>query len=301
LGGERMKRLVVISLGFRHIVFAAAALAVLAAAVIFWPRQAHGGEGGYEATVYGEEADASEPGPGERKKPARLAIIIDDFGHGREGVQQMMSIDRPLTFAVMPFGPYTRQDADNGHARGYEIIVHLPMEPLRGQREWLGSNPILCSQDSDKIASIARMALADVPHAVGANVHMGSKASADERVMRSILQEVRASGLFFVDSKTSEKSVIKGLAREMGVPCLERNVFLDGHRPESYIVKQLRLAADIALKQGYAIAIGHVGAEGGKPTAAAISSMLDEFDEKGVQLVFVSELFEEDRPKPVGN
>lgn len=297
-----MKRMVVVSLGFRHIVFAAAAVAVIAVAAAFWPRQAHGGEGGYEATVYGVEAGASEPEPAARAKPAKLAIIIDDFGQGRDGVVQMMAIDRRLTFAVMPFGPYTRQDADNGHAKGYEIIVHLPMEPLHGPLEWLGSNPILCSQDSDKIASVARMALADVPHAVGANVHMGSKASADERVMRCILQEVSASGFFFVDSRTGQKSVIKGLARELDVPCLERNVFLDGHRPESYIVKQLRLAGDIALKNGYAIAIGHVGAEGGRPTAAAISSMLDEFDEKGVQLVFVSELFGQDGvPKPVGN
>jgi polysaccharide deacetylase 2 family uncharacterized protein YibQ len=297
-----MKRMVVVSLGFRHIVIAAAVMAAVAAIVIIWPRQAYGGEGGYAATVYGgtlAAAGPADPGP---PADARLAIIIDDFGQGREGVRQMMAIDRHLTFAVMPFSEYTRQDADDGHAKGYEIIVHLPMEPMRGPLEWVGKNPILCSQDSDKITSIARMALADVPHAVGANVHMGSKASADERVMRCILQEVRASGFFFVDSRTGQKSVIGDVARELGVPCLARNVFLDGHRPESYIVGQLRQAEEIALKNGYAVAIGHVGSEGGKPTAAAISSMLDEFDEKGVRLVFVSELFGQDSgPKAVGN
>ncbi len=33
----------------------------------------------------------------------RLAIIIDDFGSSGDGVKEMMSIDRHLTFAVMPF------------------------------------------------------------------------------------------------------------------------------------------------------------------------------------------------------
>jgi polysaccharide deacetylase 2 family uncharacterized protein YibQ len=297
-----MKRLIVINLSPKHLLMVAAAAAALAALFIFWPRPVYGGEGGYAETIttYAANRTAPDPGSTETRAAAKLAIIIDDFGQGREGVRQMMSIRRHLTFAVMPFSPYTKQDADDGFLKGYEIIVHLPMEPLNAPLEWVGTNPILCSQDDEKIASVTRAALADVPHAVGANVHMGSKASADERVMRCVLAEVHNSGFFFVDSRTGRKSVIMAVAQELSVPCLERNVFLDGHRTESYTVSQLKLAEKLALKNGYAIAIGHVGLEGGKPTAQAIASMLEEFDRNGVQLVYVSELFESFGPLSVG-
>jgi polysaccharide deacetylase 2 family uncharacterized protein YibQ len=298
-----MKRLIVISLKPLHFISAAVALIAIAAAFILWPRPAYGGEGGFADTIAVSSGitAASDPGPATGRKTGRLAIIIDDFGQGREGVKQMMAIGRHLTFAVMPFSTYTREDADAGFAKGYEIIVHLPMEPMQGPPEWVGTNPILCSQDNDKIISITRMALADVPHAVGANVHMGSKASADDRVMHCILSEVHSAGFFFVDSRTGLKSVIMAVAQELNVPCLERNVFIDGHRPESYIIGQLKLAEKLALKNGYAIAIGHVGMEGGKPTAAAISAMIDEFDSSGVQLVFVSELFKGSGPMAMGS
>jgi uncharacterized protein len=288
-----MKHFFVIILNRVHFISAVAVLLAAVLAITLWPRPAYGGEGGYSATIFNNSSSAAfDPtGSGTGKKTAKLAIIIDDFGQGREGVSQMMSINRHLTFAVMPFSTFTKEDADTGFNKGYEIIVHLPMEPMQGPSSWVGTNPILCSQDNEKISTITHMALADVPHAKGANVHMGSKASADERVMHCILQEVSTAGYYFVDSRTGVKSVIKTVAAELHVPCLERNVFLDGQRPKSHIIGQLRQAEDIALKDGYAIAIGHVGIEGGKPTAAAIAEMLDEFDRNGVQLVFVSELF----------
>lgn len=286
-----MKRFIVLNVRPGRAALALAALLAVLLVVLIWPRPAYGGEGGYCETIYGQDLPAmADPGGDTAGRRARLAIIIDDFGQGREGVRQMMAVDRPLTFAVMPFGTYTKEDAEAAYKKGYEVIVHLPMEPIHGQASWLGSNPILCSQDDEKIGTIAHMALADVPHAKGANVHMGSRASADERVIRCILREVFKAGFFFVDSRTGPKTVISAVAEELDVPCVERNVFLDGQRPKSHIVKQLRLAGELALKQGYAVAIGHVGIEGGKPTAEAIVAMLPEFDKMGVQMVFASEL-----------
>ena len=285
-----MKRIVVISLRPWHVLSVAAVLVVIALAVACWPRPVAGGEGGYAETFYSNSE--ALPVYANENQGAMLAVIIDDFGSGRDGVSQMMAIDRHLTFAVLPYEPFTKDNAEQGNKLGYEIIVHLPMEPVHGKTNWLGPNGILCSQDSQKISALTRMALHDVPYAKGANVHMGSKASADDRVIGCIIDEVAKAGMFFVDSKTGAKSVILSIADKAGVPCLERNVFLDGQQPKSYVLKQLRQAQGIALKQGYAVAIGHVGVEGGKVTAEAIREMLPELDKNGVRLVFVSELMQ---------
>lgn len=223
-------------------------------------------------------------------KPAKLAIVIDDFGSDRNGVKEMMSINRHLTFAIMPFLPYSQSDAKDALEKGFEIIVHLPMEPVKGKISWLGPKPILSTSTDNEVFQITTEAFSDVPGAVGANIHMGSKISADERIMSDILDIIKEKGVYFLDSKTSEKSVAKQLATQKGVTFYERDIFLDGQTSKEHVKNQLRKAGEIALNKGKAIAIGHVGIEGGKITAQAIKEMLPEFDEKNIQLVFVSEL-----------
>ncbi len=223
-------------------------------------------------------------------KSGKLAIVIDDFGSDRNGVKEMMSINRHLTFAVMPFLAYSQTDAKEAFDKGFEIIVHLPMEPIKGKISWLGPKPILSTSSDNDVYQITSEAFSNIPYATGANIHMGSKISTDERIMLDVLDIIKEKGVYFLDSKTSAKSVAKKVAAEKGVPFYERNVFLDGQTSKEHVKEQLRKAGEIALKDGKSIAIGHVGIEGGKITALAIQEMLTEFDEKNIQLVFVSEL-----------
>ncbi len=227
-------------------------------------------------------------GPG--NKGGKLAIIIDDFGSSRNGVNEMMAINRHLTFAVMPFLEHSQTDAIAAYEKGFEVIVHLPMEPNQGKISWLGSNPILAGMKSEQVKKIVRDAFENVPYAVGANIHMGSKASSEESTMLAILDVIKEKNVYFVDSRTADHPIGKKLSDERGVLCYDRNVFLDGQQSKSFVKKRLSEAGDIAVKKGSAVAIGHVGVEGGKVTAEAISEMLPEFDQKNIQLVFVSEL-----------
>jgi len=223
----------------------------------------------------------------------KLAIIIDDFGQNRRGVIEMMSIERHLTFAVMPFLTFSGTDAETAHEKSYEIIIHLPLEANAGKLSWVGPRPIMMQMKEEEVRDIVNEAFENIPYAVGANIHMGSKAGGDESIISIILDIINEKGLFFVDSRSCEHPIAKKIADSKGMPCLERNIFLDGsNKSKSYIKNQLAKSADIALKKGKAIAIGHVGTEGGVVTAEAISEMLDDFDQRNIQLVFVSELME---------
>ena len=55
------------------------------------------------------------------------------------------------------------------------------------------------------------------------------------------------------------------------------------------VKKNLEKTAQIALKNGFALAIGHVGPEGGKITAQAIKEMAPEMEQKGIEFVTISE------------
>jgi len=75
--------------------------------------------------------------------------------------------------------------------------------------------------------------------------------------MATVMQVLRAKGLFFLDSVTSATSAAPEAAHTAGVPLYRRAVFLDNVRNARTILGQLKTAERLALKHGRAIAIGH--------------------------------------------
>lgn len=229
-----------------------------------------------------------------RPHKPKLAIIIDDFGGlNRDGVKEMMEIDRHLTLAIMPFLSFSKQDAIKAHKRGYEVIVHLPMQSQNEDiASWLGPRPVKLNLSDAAIKKTVLDSINSIPYAVGVNIHMGVLASENERVMSCVMKAVKEKNFYFVDSLTSPRTVCRSVAKKIGVKFAKRNVFLEkpSSKTKSYIKKQLAIAGDLALKNGQAVVIGHVGSAGGKVTAEAIKEMIPILESKGIRLVFISEL-----------
>ncbi|WP_251038307.1 divergent polysaccharide deacetylase family protein [Paenibacillus albidus] len=230
---------------------------------------------------------------------SRVAIIIDDLGNGLRGTDEILSLPIKLTVAVMPFLSTTESDARRAHERGYDVLLHLPMEPRQGKPSWLGPGAILADMSDAEVHSRVEAALDNVPFAIGINNHMGSKVTGNERVMRIVLAVCKDRGLFYLDSKTNSRSVVGKIAREMGLPPVENHIFLDDTHSVNHVIKQLRLVGEKAEAQRYCVTIGHVGIQG-KKTAAGIRSGIEAM--KGqVDFVGISDLVREEwhwSPRP---
>lgn len=220
-----------------------------------------------------------------------LAIVIDDLGNDMEGTEEILHLPVTLTLAIMPFLPTTKEDGEMAHRLGHEVIVHLPMEPLSGKASWLGPGAITTALSNKEIRSRVEKAIEDVPYAVGVNHHMGSKATSDERVMRIVLEVCKERGLFYLDSKTTGKSVIPKLAKELKVPYLENELFFDDIYTLRHIGKQAKRLSHELDNDESTVAIGHVGITGMK-----VATMLKAFIplyEKKASIVPLSDLIPE--------
>ena len=136
----------------------------------------------------------------------------------------------------------------------------------------------------------AVMPFSALPDAAGMNNHMGSAIMEDARSLSAVMEVLKEKGVPFVDSMTTAKSLGKAVAAEKGVALLERDVFLDSTDSVAVVKDNLRKAGEVALEKGAAIAIGHVGPEGGKITAQAIKEVAPELERAGITFVTVSEL-----------
>ncbi|KTD85458.1 divergent polysaccharide deacetylase family protein [Paenibacillus etheri] len=227
-----------------------------------------------------------------KRDKVAVAIIIDDFGNGMKGTDEMFSLPIKLTVAVMPFLPTSAKDATRAHERGDDVLVHLPMEPRQGNPKWLGPGAILAKMSDEEVRQKVEAALENVPYAIGINNHMGSKITGDERIMAVILSVCKERGLFFVDSKTNYRSVAGNMAYRMGLPRLENHIFLDDIHTASHVLKQMGLVKDLAQDQRYCVTIGHVGVHG-KETAAGIRSGIEHLKDS-VEFIGISDLVKDE-------
>lgn len=212
---------------------------------------------------------------GDAVLPKRAAIVIDDFGNDMLGTKEMFELPITFTAAIMPFLPTTKRDAEWAHRTGNEVIVHLPMQPLKGTKG-LGPGAITSDLNDEEVRKRVIAAIEDVPYAVGINNHMGSKITVDERIMRVVLEVCRERGMLYLDSKTNYRSIVGRLAKEMNVKYAENQLFLDDLHSERHIAKQMKLITNYLADHDYCIAIGHVGMRGGKATANAIRKNVDQ-------------------------
>jgi hypothetical protein len=216
----------------------------------------------------------------------RLAIVIDDLGQNISHLEKLADLGIPLSVAVIPGLPATARTVREAARRNIEILLHQPMEP----RDEGGKNPgegvLLTTMTAEAIRERVRESLASVRGAVGVNNHMGSRFTEDSGGVAALMVELREQKLFWLDSRTTAATVGPAVARSLGVPAIERDIFIDAEVSVDFIRAQLRKLIDTARLRGSAVGIGHPHAE----TLAVLHEMRGELLGSGVSLVPVSAL-----------
>ncbi|MGH8442089.1 MAG: divergent polysaccharide deacetylase family protein [Nevskiaceae bacterium] len=215
-----------------------------------------------------------------------VAIIIDDLGEQHLGGLHAARLPGPVALAFLPGAPYTVHQAALAHARGKEVLLHLPMQPAGPAR----AHPASLTADADpaQLREYFRVALASVPYAAGVNNHQGSLMTTREAPMDGLMREISLRpGLYFVDSRTTAGSVAYRSARLHGVPSTERNVFLDAQRGEKSVRAEFARLVAKALRDDRALAIGHPYPETFKVLEEELPQLAARY---GVRLVAPSEL-----------
>jgi len=243
------------------------------------------------ATAAAAPADGRGEADGPRPQPA--ALIIDDLGNQwRPGVRSI-ELPAPVTLAVLPHTPYGRQLAERARAAGREVILHLPMQPQGGSDP--GPGALRLHMDEPTVRERVRAALASVPGAAGVNNHMGSLLTRHPGHMTWLMEELAArEDLYFIDSRTSPRTVARRMAEEQGVPSARRRVFLDPQRDPAVIAEQFERFVSAAQDGGGVIAIGHPYPE----TLELLERELPRLHERGVAIVPASEVVSQRTSEP---
>ena len=186
----------------------------------------------------------------------KIAFIIDDIGSSISRAKAFLSLNLPMTFAVLPRLQYSALLAREIHGKGHEIMLHQPMEPYDHDID-PGPGALYVSYKDDEIEEIVKENISLIPQASGVNNHMGSRFTSCSNKVVEALKIIKQKDLFFVDSLTSRHSQAYKLARRLNMKSAPRNVFLDNSLELMDVRRQLNHLKQHALNHGEAIGIGH--------------------------------------------
>ena len=222
----------------------------------------------------------------DKKNANIIVLVIDDFGYRNDSISDgFLDLPVPITCAVLPGHNQSSRFAKKAINAGKEVIVHMPMQSAitsSGEDEF----KLKIGMTSEEIEWRLNEALNEIPEAVGINNHQGSKATTDGKVMAVVASVLKNKNKFFLDSRTSSKTVGENTMRSVGVPTARRHIFLDNDLSIENISKQLNKLVTVAEKKGLAIGIGHVKGN----TLKVLEEEIPALVEQGFEFKFLSQV-----------
>lgn len=219
----------------------------------------------------------------------RIIIVLDDVGY-RQADIAAFSLPVEVAFSILPQTPYASEYATLANQQGRDVMLHLPMESQLNKT--LGPAALTVGMYEQEIEQTLIHALNSVPFVIGVNNHMGSALTEQALPMRGLMQALKSRSLFFLDSRTTSRSIAYETARELGVATDKRNIFLDHFQSELFYEQQFERLLRIAKKYGRAIGIAHP-----YPTSLEFLSVkLENVHHYGVQLQPISHYFSSQKP-----
>jgi hypothetical protein len=228
-----------------------------------------------------------KPPPVRPPRP-RLAIVVDDLGADNRVAEELLRLDASITFSILPLQPHSRDIAQKAHAKGREVILHLPMEPRGFPLKDPGKGALFVAMSEWELLHQLRKDLDAVPFIVGVNNHMGSRFMENAAAVRLVLGELKKRGLFFLDSRTTAKTEGYRIARELALLAGERDLFLDNENDVQDIRAQLVGLMRLARDHGRAIGICHPYPS----TVTALKEMIAKIKSAGIRIVPLSQALE---------
>ncbi len=208
-----------------------------------------------------------------------LSLVVDDLGYSLENGLAAIELNGDHTYAILPGTNYSRKLAKRAHDLRKEVILHLPMQSIRSTAAH-EHNALNEAMNEDELTANVHSLLAEIPGIRGVNNHMGSHLTEFDFFMRPVMESIRGynESLYFLDSRTSPRSVAHAQALDAGLNSISRDVFLDNESNIESIRLQLQIWLATARNRGSAIAIGHPHSTTLEVLREALPEVAAEFD-----------------------
>jgi hypothetical protein len=239
-----------------------------------------GNAGAGTASLWLAYARPFEP-PAERPL---IAVVVLGLGTSRAATNAALKLPGAVTLGFSSFARRLQDWIDLARAAGHEVMLDLPMEPIKYPDIDPGPQALMTSLPEAENLDRLKWHLDRASGYFGVTNNMGSRFTSSAEDLEPVLSTLKLRGLMYLDSRTSRSHVAAKLASTIGLPLAVSDRFIDAEASRAAIDTQLGEIENIARRTGFAVAIGQAF----PVTIARLGAWLPTLEEKGLALAPVS-------------
>jgi len=249
----------------------------------FGPLPRIGADGARPMDVYARPFDAAQ---GLKVGAPRIALVVGGLGLNPQLTEAAIAeLPENVTLAFAPYGANVAAEAARARARGHEILLQAPMEPIDARND---PGPHTLRVGAADIKEDLHWLMSRLAGYVGLMSFLGSRFTANEQALAPALEEIARRGLFIVDDGGSPQSLIPALATRLSVPAARVDIVLDQRgTPQSL---EAALAALEAQARRAGSAVGFADAQAA--TIVRLARFAREAEKRGLAVAPISAIVE---------
>lgn len=184
----------------------------------------------------------------------KIALVVDGLGlSARQTQAALATLPADVSLGFAPYSPLVNQWVAQARARGHEVLLEIPMEPLDFPDSDPGPNTLRSGQEEDANIQRLKWALTRFTGYAGVTNLLGARFLTDSQALSPTLAYLGRRGLYFFDNGTTAQSLVPTLSIQLGVAFAQATSSIDAIQTPSEIDRRLTELEDEARAKGVAV------------------------------------------------
>lgn len=218
------------------------------------------------------------------KRP-KIAIVLGGMGLNAKLTKKAVDeLPGDVTLGFAPYGDNLQEQVNRARAKGHEIMLQVPMEPMGFPAANPGPKTLLSDAKPEQNLEALRWHMSRFAGYSGITNYMGAKLLATEEALKPVMAEVNGRGLVYLEDATVNSTLSSKVVEKVRLPMQRASIVIDADPTAASIAAALERLEQEAIQNGSAIATG----SGLEVTIETVAEWAKTLQDRGILLVPVS-------------
>jgi polysaccharide deacetylase 2 family uncharacterized protein YibQ len=215
----------------------------------------------------------------------KISIILGGMGlNTRLTDKAIKELPGDISFGFAPYGENLQEQVNRARAKGHEIMLQVPMEPIGYPGNNPGPKTLLSDALPEENIESLQWHMSRFAGYTGVTNYMGGKLLGSEEALQPVMKEIKKRGLVYLEDATVNLTQTPKIVEQVKLPMRRANIVIDADATAPAIAQALKKLEREAEANGYAIGTG----SGLEVTIDTLAEWAESLQDKGILLIPIS-------------
>ena len=215
----------------------------------------------------------------------KITLLIGGMGlNARLTDKAIKQLPGDITFGFAPYGDDLQAQVNKARARGHEVMLQVPMEPVGFPGNNPGPKTLVSDATPEENLAALKWHMSRFAGYSGITNYMGARLLISEGALTPVMKEIKKRGLVYLEDATVNLTLSPRIGQAVQLPMQRASMVIDTDATAAGIADALDKLEQEAIRNGSAIGTG----SGLEVTIDTVAEWAKTLQDKGILLVPVS-------------